>query len=216
MVCLFGICMGSVAVIYSALRCLQRLDKDAENERKCSVIMQCCLCIISCEVICSLLRLQPQQIMSSTQIVMLSILLSALAACMIAASVMDLESCMVYNYVWWAATVVAILLMGIGVREIPWELILFILLQEMLFCRMYGRADCHAFSICAMAETALGMNMQAYLLHMLLAFVLLAVVQGINRNIGRNGNLKQPVAFLPYITISFYGIILLGTAFAGG
>lgn len=213
MVCLFGICLGSVAVIYGALRCLQRLDRNAENMGKCSIIMQGCLCIISCEVICLLFQLQAKQIILSVETVFWLMLLSALAACMLAACVMDLESCMVYNYVWWTGGIAAGILMGSGVKEIPWELILFILLQELFFCRMYGRADCHAFSVCAMVEAAWGMNMQVYLIHMLLAFVLLAVVQGIGRNIGRNGNLKQPVAFLPYITLSFWGVILFHAAF---
>ena len=87
------------------------------------------------------------------------------------------------------------------------ELFLFILLQEVGFAKLYGRADCHAFVACAMLERALGMGMKEYLTHMLLAYIFLAIVQGAKRNIGRDGNLKKPIPFLPYITVSFWVLI---------
>ena len=96
--------------------------------------------------------------------------------------------------------------------EEPWgagvSLLLFGLLQEKIFSRMYGRADCHAFLICALTECAMGFRMKEYLLHMLLALFLLVVVQAIRKNIGKNGNLKKAVPFMPYITISFWLVML--------
>lgn len=76
-------------------------------------------------------------------------------------------------------------------------------LQFMLFARMYGKADCYAFCVCAIAGASLGMGFPDYLWQMLLALCLLFPVQLLRRNIGKSGNLKQPVAFLPYITLAF-------------
>ena len=87
-------------------------------------------------------------------------------------------------------------------------LFLFGLLQEKLFSGMYGKADCHAFVVCAIAGSGAGWGMKEYLMHMLLAIMLLAVAQGAKGNVGRNSNLKKGVAFLPYITISFWVLLV--------
>jgi len=128
----------------------------------------------------------------------------------------------VYQLTWWIATVPAAGLFWKSLKIASLQtfdtkrilgLILYLLLQEMWFCRFYGRADCHAFSYCAMVEYALGGNLLCYLMHMAMAFFLLFVVQGGRRNIDRNGNLKQSVAFLPYITISFLIFLVPFTSF---
>lgn len=87
------------------------------------------------------------------------------------------------------------------------ELGIFVLLQLKFFSRMYGRADCYAFCVCAAAEAAAGLGMAGFLGHMLGAFCLLAVVQGARRNIDAGGNLKRPVPFLPYITLAFWAML---------
>lgn len=87
------------------------------------------------------------------------------------------------------------------------QLLFYIALQLLFFSRMYGKADCYAFSVCAVAETALGMQLMEYLFHMLTAFILLAIVQGVKHNIADNGNLKHPVPFLPYITLAFWTLL---------
>ena len=154
-----------------------------------------------------------------------------MAASLLAACIMDIQSSMVYDYVWWLGGAAGGLLMGgmilawrrngvqgyeginaVGERlgmssaqlELLGSVIIFILVQELLFSKFYGRADCHAFSVCALAEGAVGMGMKEYLVHMLLAFGVLAVVQLLRGNVGRDGNLKNPVPFLPYITITFW------------
>ncbi len=86
--------------------------------------------------------------------------------------------------------------------------ILFWLLQELFFSRLYGRADCHAFAVCAFYLKLLGGGMAEYLIHMLLAIGLLALVQLLRHNVNRRGNLCHPVAFMPYITAGFMGVIL--------
>ena len=124
-----------------------------------------------------------------------------------AACVMDVESKMIYNYVWWIAGLAGIVLLGIGNPGNISGLIMFTLLQEFFFCRFYGRADCHAFVICAVVITAFGASLQGYLMQMLLACGLLTLVQGIRKNIGKGGNLKEPVPFLPYISVSLWLIL---------
>lgn len=83
------------------------------------------------------------------------------------------------------------------------SLLAFLLLQQCLFARMYGRADCHAFCLCAACFWGMGYGCEVWVYQMALAYVLLAVTQALRRNIARTGNLKQPVPFLPYITGSF-------------
>ena len=82
------------------------------------------------------------------------------------------------------------------------DLVIFLILQGVLFSRMYGISDCIAFSVCAIWIAALGGTLPDFLIHMLLTVILCAVVQGLNRNINKQGNLKKGVAFIPYIAAS--------------
>ncbi len=84
------------------------------------------------------------------------------------------------------------------------ELFCFVLLQEAFFCRFYGRGDAHAFSACAGMLWAFGAGLYTYLWMMLYALFCLGVHQAFRRNIAAKGNLKEPVAFLPYITVGFW------------
>ncbi len=142
------------------------------------------------------------------------LLWGVIVLCLLAACVMDCRTCEVYNITWWISGAAALLLAGSRRPdgEQILSLALFLLLQLLVFSRIYGRADCYAFCVCAVAETAAGFGFRDFLLHMLAAFGILAIVQAFRRNIGRGGNLKQPVPFLPYITVSF-GLLLLSGGF---
>lgn len=136
---------------------------------------------------------------------------SVIAVCLLFACITDCRTCQVYNFTWWiAGTAAGVLLMSgsipLNVERMA-ELVGFVFLQCAVFSKMYGKADCYAFSVCALAETAAGMGATGYLAHMLGAFCLLAVVQGIRRNVDRRGNLKRPVPFLPYITLAFWALL---------
>ncbi|MCM1101958.1 MAG: hypothetical protein NC079_09580 [Clostridium sp.] len=150
------------------------------------------------------------------------------AGCLLAASVMDWWEKMVYRFVWWAAGIAAgisLVLFCCGgwegmTREIGeeiewgigWEtvtgtvllLIGFVLLQHLWFSRFYGRADCHAFCVCAVMLAACGYGYADYLTHMAVVFGSLSVIQFCRGNIARNGQLKKPVALVPYITVGFW------------
>lgn len=120
----------------------------------------------------------------------------------------DLKSQKVYNFTWWFGGLAAggLLWGSLCTGRSPillWHLTVYMVLQFGLFARMYGRADCYAFCVCAIAEASLGMRFSDYLVLMLLALCLLFPVQLLRRNIAKSGNLKQSVAFLPYISAAF-------------
>lgn len=132
--------------------------------------------------------------------------LSLIMGCLLLACITDIAICQVYNFVWWISGALAIVLI-IGRRpgaSAVWEVLLFGVIQMTLFARMYGKADCYAFCVCAAAEAELGFRLSGFLFHMLVSFLLLAAVQTVRRNIGPGGQLKRPVPFLPYITAGFY------------
>ncbi len=189
--------LGCIVCTYKGLRKLERMDISAAKEAKfCKVpwLWAGVYCIICSVGVC----------MFCWRSLLCVILFSVVGACLLAAGVMDLETHMVYNYVWWAGGVAGVLLMLLRASEHWGAVLLFWGVQELFFGKMYGRADCHGFCVCALAEAALGMGLQEYLLHMLWAIVLLAIVQLLRRNVGRKGNLKQAVAFLPYIVVAFW------------
>lgn len=134
-----------------------------------------------------------------------------IAACLLFACVTDCRTFLVYNVTWWisgAAALGLLLLHGPLPGSAQWaDLLAFIGIQLLLFSRLYGRADCYAFCVCAVAETAVGMTLLDYLAHVTLAFLLLSLVQGMRHNIGRGGNLREPVPFLPYITLAFWTLL---------
>lgn len=137
--------------------------------------------------------------------------LSLIMGCLLLACITDIAICQVYNFVWWISGVAAVaLLAGRGFApSAVWEVLLFCVIQLTLFSRMYGKADCYAFCVCAAAEAGLGFGLAGFLMHMLVSFLLLVAVQAERRNIGSRGCLKSPVPFLPYITGAFYLMLIV-------
>ena len=125
------------------------------------------------------------------------------------ACVTDVLTCQVYNFTWWPALAAGAVSLGSARTVVIVSLAVFWVLLLGLFGRMYGRADCYAFCVCGVVEAALGMGMEGFLGHMLLAWMFLALVQGAGGNIGRRGRLKKPVPFLPYITVAFWVSVFL-------
>lgn len=133
-----------------------------------------------------------------------------LAAYLLLASVMDLQTCMVYDFLSILGLIGGVWMLwktGAGQDQLI-ALFLFLCLQYFLFMKMYGKADGIAFSICALFESCYGTGLLTFLLHMLTAYFLLGIVQSLRHNINQQGNLKQPVPFLPYITGTVWFFLL--------
>lgn len=81
------------------------------------------------------------------------------------------------------------------------ELIVFGLLQGVLFRKMYGEADIMCFLLCALSMAERGIFI--WTCHMGISFLLLGVMQGVKGNIAGDGNLKTPVAFFPYMAVAY-------------
>lgn len=181
---------------------IRRFDKGFPEH--CRIGMLAVFCVVN-DVLAGLVPAGKYPKGKSGNYMEIYLCLSLLAGCLMISCITDLLTFQVYNFVWWFGGIGAGCMM-LCTKEYGniTALFFFCLLQQLFFSRMYGRADCHAFCVCAAAECALGMGAVGYLVHMLLAYILLAAVQGVRRNIGRKGNLKVPVAFLPYITLSFW------------
>jgi hypothetical protein len=135
-----------------------------------------------------------------------------LSAYLICATVMDIQTKEVYDFLPYIGVVPGFLyLIGIpGGKEIWISLLVYCFLQLLLFSRMYGMADAKAFCVCAVYISVGGGGFPSYLYHMSAAFLLLGLIQAIRHNIGRKGNLKTPVPFLPYIASTIWVILLFG------
>lgn len=119
-------------------------------------------------------------------------------------SITDFQTCKVYDILQVPAAVAGAILCLLQ-EPLPGGgsgLVLFALLQYLLFMRFYGEGDVMAFQICSLYLVGQGGDLQTLLLHMALAFTMLGAVQALRRNINQKGNLKVPVPFLPYIACS--------------
>jgi hypothetical protein len=95
------------------------------------------------------------------------------------------------------------LLRGTAAEALP-GLFLYGILQFVFFSRAYGKADCHAFFCCAIVLAAHGGEWKDYLWHGLFTFLLLGIRQLRKGNVNARGNLKKPVALIPYVTAAFF------------
>lgn len=140
-------------------------------------------------------------------------LLGIVLGCLLFASITDFYMGKAYRFVWWIGMSAGFWMLwrgqmqGCDLAALLLSLAVYALLQEIFFAGFYGRADCHAFCLCALAQAGLGMGMTAFWAHMTLSFALLAIVQGCCCNIGKHGRLNMPVPFLPYITAAFLIIL---------
>lgn len=156
--------------------------------------------------------------MTETEIVLFLFGQMVFGICMGVACIMDWREQRVYRFVWLIASAAAVLLIILRGRRVgvAWgsfiDLALFTLMQQLWFSRFYGRADCHAFCVCAAVMLSVGLGPKAWLIHMLLVFSVLSVVQVLRRNVGPRGKLLRPVPLIPYITFAF----CLWVDFAGG
>lgn len=114
----------------------------------------------------------------------------------------------IYDMVYIPAFLAGLTCLGFGFIQgkIPGTVLLqctlFCALQWILFRRMYGEADCLAFSLCAVYGALLGRFFFDDMILMAVAWLLLALVQICRKNINKKGNLKHPVPMIPYIAVA--------------
>ena len=207
---IWGLWILSVAVITLTCNGLHRLRERAEKDCR-RVVWKHCFCPVSAVVSVGIGVLWFDESCFAGGNVLRVILISVISGCLLFAAFMDGECQAVYNFVWIPSVLAVIGLLFVGWKDCTgaclWEAFLLPTLQELLFAQMYGRADCHCFSICALTQAALGVPGMFSLLHMLLAYAMLVIVQAIKGNIGTDGRLVRAVAFIPYITVSFFIIL---------
>ena len=129
--------------------------------------------------------------------------------CFIKAMLEDAQWQRVHRYLWWisrTASLGLLLLHWEAFLQVAGDLVFFALVQLLLFSRLYGRADCHAFQVCSMMLAAYGGTLKTFLLHMLFTILILGLVQLCKKNISKKGDLKEPVAMIPYVMPAFFGI----------
>lgn len=140
-------------------------------------------------------------------------LVMAFWGCLFRAAWEDGKSQMVRRWLWWVAGGAGIvtLLLRRGAAPGAWsELACYGVIQFLLFSKMYGKADCHAFLCCGIMMSAYGGGMKDFLWHMLITFSYLGIIQIGKRNVTTKGNLRQPVALIPYVVPAYFTCILLG------
>lgn len=88
-------------------------------------------------------------------------------------------------------------------KGVGFSLILFVGMQYLILMKKYGKADGMGFCVCALFLAGRGADIEGYLYHMVISFLLLAMVQLLRKNVSKKGNLKTPVALYPYISAGF-------------
>lgn len=128
-----------------------------------------------------------------------------LAAYLLVASIQDDQTYEVYDFLHILAVPTGVVfIVAAPSREKIISLAIFAVIQLGIFMRMYGAGDGMVFLVCAIYESRFGKGLSTYLLHMATVFVVLGMVQGGRRNINKKGNLKKPVALVPYITATVW------------
>jgi hypothetical protein len=159
--------------------------------------------------VCGLLILAKTD-MQSTDKTFMYILLQIFSGCLLFACATDLMIKKVYDFTWWAAAPAVILMVHLSAAQPELSgLVVYIIIQEKLCGGLYGRADCHAFGVCAAAGSCLGLGTIDFCIHMILSFLMLSIAQRLKKNAAKNGRLKKPVAFMPYITAAFWTTAVL-------
>lgn len=147
----------------------------------------------------------------------MTICILILAGALFAAVLSDLRDCTVCDLCWWVGLVacgglLGLRIAGYGLLSVDWfGTGLFLLVQQLIMSRAYGRADCHAYCICALGLAGLGLELRDFTAMMLVSFLLLVGIQFLRKNITKSGKLRTPVAFVPYIGVGFAVAALLGT-----
>lgn len=135
-----------------------------------------------------------------------ALLYGVLASYLITAAIADYQTQLVHDFLHVIGLLAGVVLYANQQPEWPVVkgLLLFVGIQLLIFKRMYGTADCFTFIVCAVFMACSNHGLLTYLWHMGATIILLGVIQGFRRNINKRGNLKAPVALVPYIAITVW------------
>lgn len=93
--------------------------------------------------------------------------------------------------------------------EVIVSLIVFVVMQAVIFRRLYGGSDCLAYSLCALYFAGAGGLLYDDLVFMLVTVGIETVVQIVHHNLDfRCGRLKKPVAVIPYMAVSMIWFLI--------
>jgi hypothetical protein len=136
-----------------------------------------------------------------------TVLFVAFNVLMLAAALTDLIFREVYDLIWIAGIITSVSIFVMYPCIMPENalcLVFYTAVQEFLMGRVYGRADSHAFSTCALFLICAGETVEVCIFHFGISFVLLTLIQLLCKNIGTGGRLKKKVAMIPYIAVGFW------------
>ncbi len=128
------------------------------------------------------------------------------------AALMDLFKQEVFDFVWMIFIPLCTVLLYINGRvtlSVLISLMIYFIVQELLMSRVYGRADCHAFWCCGLLLSGFGGELEIYVFHMAVTFVLMCISQSVKKNIGPDLKLKKKIAMIPYILVGFWLVFVI-------
>lgn len=149
----------------------------------------------------------------SKENLVIGISLCVILGSFLVASITDLADFCIYRFCWWLALSGCVLILmqvyaggGSSFENINCRgLLVFILIQKLLFHRFYGEGDCNGFCVGALVLFCLGKSYETGYYAMGITFLLLGGIQGLKGNVGKKGNLKHNIALMPYI---FSGLLV--------
>ncbi len=193
-------CLGTIGL----MGLIYYIDADVRNcpNRKWFFVLKG-ISFVQTFIIYGVLEILEGTMLEKVSIIILGIYLGA-------TTIMDVLLCQVSDFLQYVGVLGGALWIFSKEIEPPLgiSLILFGMIQYLIFMRMYGKADGMAFCVCAMYFIGLGFDMEMCLYHMGISVVLLAMVQALCGNISCKGNLKRKVAMYPYITSGFWILFL--------
>ncbi|MCR4617226.1 MAG: hypothetical protein K5669_03435 [Lachnospiraceae bacterium] len=142
--------------------------------------------------------------------ILLIILFNAL---MLGAAITDLIYKEVYDLFWLFQIGIIMTSAFINKAEVDagivTSLLIYFIIQEFVMDKAYGKADCHAFCCSALFFSYFGLELETYVLHISIVFVLIVIKAVMDGNISATLNLKKPIPMIPYILVGSWAVFAI-------
>ncbi|MBR1861522.1 MAG: hypothetical protein IJ796_06655 [Lachnospiraceae bacterium] len=128
------------------------------------------------------------------------------------AAISDLLWQQVYDLVWIVITGIQFFLLlfyRCFTPDIVISLGFFIVIQEFVMDKAYGKADCHALCCCALSYASFRCGLNVYIFHLAVTFILLCVVQFSSGNVDKRLRLKKKIPMIPYILVGYWIVLCI-------